>query len=144
MIGDSIDSDTNSPRPLEIDHATGGVRVTLTSGQIALLGPGTNAHSSAYEKSKVVSAVACTLRSAKAINKSGSDAWLMIFDAAALPANGTLPSRTPVLVPAGSTNGDVWQGGTSLATGCVLALSSTVDDLTLIAGDDGFFDAEKS
>jgi hypothetical protein len=107
----------------------------------ARLGPGTHVGSSALEKSHVISNAACTLRSAKVIN-TGADAWLMVFDAASLPTNGTAPDRTPVLVQASSTDGDTWQGGTALDTGCVLALSSTVDQLTLVASDVAWFDAE--
>jgi hypothetical protein len=104
--------------------------------------PGTRVGSSALEQSHVVSGSACTLRSAKALNNTASDLWLYILDAATLPSNGAAPSRTPIPVPAGSVNGDTWAGGTSLATGCVLALSSTLATLTLVSTANGWFDAE--
>jgi hypothetical protein len=117
----------------------GSFNVTVVGEKLS---PGTHIGSSSLEKSHVISASPCALRSAKALNSSGSDMWLHVFDAASLPSNGTVPSRTPIPVSAGSVNGDTWAGGTLLATGCVLALSSTLSTLTLISTSDGWFDAE--
>ncbi len=110
----------------------GGVRLAV----------GTHVSSEALGKSLVVSDRPKVLLSAKALNSSGADAWLFILDATELPANGATPSRIPIPVPAGSVNGDVWQGGTVMANGVVLAMSSTLATLTLIAGDTAWFDAE--
>lgn len=104
--------------------------------------PTTNVSSSAYEKSHVVSNAPCTLVSWGVTNKGVSDLWLLVFDATALPANGTVPSRRPIPVPAGYPGGDERARGTSLAVGCVLALSTTSSSLTLVGTDDGWFDAE--
>ncbi len=82
------------------------------------------------------------IRSAKALNNTATDLWLYVLDAAAVPIDGTVPSRIPIPVPAGSVNGDVWPGGTTLTTGCVLALSSTLATLTLVSTANGWFDAE--
>lgn len=101
----------------------------------------TRVGSAALEASHIISASACTLRSAKAYNSSGGTLYLQVFNAASLPANGTAPARTPIPVLAGDVNGDAWEGGTRLSTGCVLALSSTIATLT-VAGAVGWFDAE--
>jgi len=103
---------------------------------------GTNIHSSALEKSHVISAVACRVRSIKTLNNTVGSLWLHVFDLAALPANGTAPSRCPVAVGAGSVASTTWEGTTSFATGCVAALSSTLATLTLVATADAWFDAE--
>ncbi len=118
------------------------INVTLVGASSDALGPAAHVGSGALEKSHVASAVPCTLRSAKALNNSGSDLWLFVLDAAALPGDGATPSRIPIPVPSGQVNGDTWQGGTALATGCVLALSSTLATLTLVATTDGWFDVE--
>ena len=104
--------------------------------------PSTHVGSSALEKSHVISTAACRMRSVKAMNSGGADLWLHVFDAAALPSNGTAPDRTPIPVPAGDVNGDTWEGGTALASGCVAALSSTLATLTLVGSNVGWFDAE--
>lgn len=105
--------------------------------------PGRNKHAAGV-KSMVVSTAPCVLRRATATNDSDAAMWLMVFDLAALPVNGTAPDRTPIPIAAGSINGDDWAaaGGTQFVNGCVVALSSTVATLTLIATDEGFFDSE--
>jgi hypothetical protein len=103
--------------------------------------PASNLHSSALEASHVLSAAPCKVRSVKAINTGVTTAYLMLFDAAALPADGTAPSRCPIPIAAGDVNGDTWEGSTAFATGCVAALSSTVATLT-VTGAVGWFDAE--
>lgn len=134
MIGDFVNSETERPQAPMVDDATGGLLVRDV--------PSTHVGSSALEKSHVVSAIPCRLRSAKALNNTGSDLWLYVLDATALPGDGATPSRIPIPVPAGEVNGDVWPGGTTLATGCVLALSSTLATLTIVSTSDGWFDAE--
>jgi hypothetical protein len=103
--------------------------------------PLTNIHSPALEASHVLSAAPCKVRSVKAINTGVTTAYLMLFDAAALPADGTAPSRCPIPIAAGDVNGDTWEGTTAFAIGCVAALSSTVATLT-VTGAVGWFDAE--
>lgn len=126
----------------------GGAKVSLSTASTAALASAINLStfvgSSALEKSHVASAVPCNLRSAKALNTSVSTVYLMIFDSATLPANGTAPSRIPIPIASGDVNGDVWQGGTTLAAGCVVALSSTLSTLTLVATSCGWFDCEVS
>lgn len=115
-----------------------------SGGLVMSQSPATFVGSSALEKSHVASATPCNLRSAKALNTSASTVYMMVFDSATLPANGTAPSRIPIPIASGDVNGDVWQGGTIMSTGCVVALSSTLSTLTLVATSCGWFDCEVS
>jgi hypothetical protein len=119
-------------------QTTGNASLAKISGETA----GTNVHSVALETNHVISAAACKVKSIKALNNSGANLWLHVFDAAALPANGTVPSRCPIPVLAGQVNGDSWPGSTGFTVGCVAALSSTLSTLTVIVAADGWFDAE--
>ena len=98
--------------------------------------------SGSLETYNIVSSAACTLRSIKALNNSGSTLYLHTFDANSLPIDGTPPDRTPIPIGAGSVNGDQWEGGTVMFNGCVAALSSTLATLTIIVSNDAWFDAE--
>jgi hypothetical protein len=143
----ATDGGANDGKGVEVTGTSdGSINVTLVGGavggQTVKIAVGTHVGSSALEKRHIVSNAACTLRSAKAINSGMADLYLFVIDAAALPGDGATPSRIPIPVPAGSVNGDVWQGGTALSNGCVLALSSTLATLTLVASDVGWFDAE--
>lgn len=106
----------------------------------------TNSHSTSAEASHVASAAACRIYSASVTNLDSQDLWLMFFDGTSLPIDGTKSVRTPVLVPANlpgniPTNGREWSRGSKFTTGCVVALSTTPDSLT-VAGAVGLFDVE--
>ena len=105
-------------------------------------GEHTSVNSGALGKSHIFADAACRLRAVRATNAGVADAWLQVFDAVALPNAGTMPDRCPVLVPAGLSNGDEYTDGTPLTNGCVVALSTTRDTLTLIGGDVARFFAE--
>ena len=136
-IGLAVEFADGATAPLPTGAAT---QTTLAQVLVALT-PATHVGSSVLEASHVISIAPKSLRSAKVLNTSASPLYLMVFDATSLPVNGTAPSRTPIPVEAGDVNGDDWPGGTALATGCVVALSSTVATLT-VAGAVGWFDAE--
>ena len=108
-------------------------------------GPHTGVSSAVAEKSHVILAAPGVLYRALVTNTGGSDAYLFVLDATSLPANGALPApgTVPILVSAGSSNGDEFAGGLTMATGCVLALSSTVASLTLVGSNVGLFAAIK-
>lgn len=127
---------------VSVAAAGAGATETTLAAILAALTPGTNVHSSALEKSHVIAAAPCTLRKIVATNTGVADAWLLLFDLVALPANGTIPDRDPIPVPAGSPQG--WESiqGTSFAVGCVAALSSTMGTLTLIGAAEALFNAE--
>lgn len=144
-IGTPIDDlttqiDSLSTQITSLQSSVGSLNTTL--------GPGTNVHGSdqgaaAKGKYLIISDVPCKLRSIKAQNSTGADYWLMLFDATSLPADSTAWDRLPIPVAAGDVNGDAWEGGTVFANGCVAALSSTSDTLTLIDTNNARFDAEK-
>lgn len=144
MLGDFQDSVTGKPSTPTTTGNVLDVDFPATSALLLALTPGTNVHSTALEKSHVISAGACTLRSIVATNTGAADAWLHLFDLTALPANGTVPDRAPIPVPAGSPQGWSSVQGSSFAVGCVAALSSTLGTLTLIAASEALFDAEKA
>lgn len=102
----------------------------------------TTVASSVLEKSHVVSAAACTLVEIFGCNTGVDDLWLLAFNATSLPAADTAPSVSAVPVPAGSANGREWLRGKRFSTGCVVALSSTPEKLTLVGSNVGWFDAE--
>jgi len=108
-------------------------------------GPHSGVSSSAAEKSHVILAAPGVLYRALATNTGVADAYLFILDATSLPADGALPApgTVPILVAAGSSNGDEFRSGLTMGAGCVLALSSTVASLTLVGSNVGLFAAIK-
>ena len=86
--------------------------------------------------SGVLSAVPCHLVGIQCVSAQSSAFWLMIFDATALPVNGTAPRLPAVLVAAGAGSG--MQGSWDVeplrfARGLVWAASSTQATLTATA-----------
>lgn len=81
--------------------------------------------------SKVISATPGILYSVTAVNTTANDVYLQLFDAAALPANGTVP-KDVAAIPAGWSGGiDYGSLGTEFSIGIVAAISSTIDSLTI-------------
>ena len=100
--------------------------------------------SAALAASYVASEVPCVVRRATVTNTSGGTLYLHVFDAAALPADTAVPIVSPVTVAAGTNNGNDWRPeGVAFAVGCVLALSSTLDTLTIVGSSVGRFFVEK-
>jgi len=90
------------------------------------------------------SEVPCVVSRATATNTSGGALYLHLFDAAALPDDGAVPLTSPITIAAGSNNGNDWRpNGIRCQVGCVLALSSTLDTLTLAGPGVGRFFVEK-
>lgn len=91
------------------------------------------------ETSRVAKASAGTLRDVYISNAQAVDTFLQIFDAAALPANGTVPLIAALLCRAGQ---HMWYdfGETALpcGTGIVLAASTTQLTLTLATASCSF------
>jgi hypothetical protein len=65
-----------------------------------------------------------------AYNSSATDLYLHVFDAAATPANNTVPALAPVLVPAGKTAGHDYHGGAAFTNGVTICTSTTDRTLT--------------
>lgn len=79
----------------------------------------------------VASTAPTQLFSVTAENSSGSDLWLLVFDATSLPANGTAPTLAPVKITAGATGGyDFNIAGCHFSNGIVAANSTTDRALT--------------
>lgn len=76
---------------------------------------------------------------------SESNGYLHVFDAAALPANGTAPTLAPVLLWAGwSVTLPLPPRGRVFKIGIVWAVSSTADTLTLDTAGRAFVNAQRS
>ena len=100
--------------------------------------------STSLAASYVASDVACIVRRATVTNTSGGTLYLHVFDASSLPSVGAIPLTSPITVAAGTNNGNDWRPeGVRFSLGCVLALSSTLDTLTIVGSDVGRFFVEK-
>jgi len=84
----------------------------------------------------VVSAAAATLHSVYGYNNNVAARWVQFHDAAALPANGTLPSF--VSIPVGAEEPFAWMyaKGWVAANGIVIAMSTTRATLTVVGAAD--------
>lgn len=116
--------------PLQVD-ANGNLKVAVTSSSAT----SSKFTSSAYEASHASSG-AKTVRSIYVSSKAAAAGFVFIFDAASLPANGTVPDFPPVPIPAGPAFVSVpIDEGRSHATGLVVAFSSTQATLTIGTAD---------
>ena len=108
------------------------------------LNPCSPVRTAALGKSYVASEVPCVVRRATVTNTSGGTLYLHVFDAIALPDPGAVPLTSPTTVAAGTNNGNDWRPeGVKFTNGCVLALSSTLDTLTIVGSAAGRFFVEK-
>lgn len=103
-------------------------------------GPDKNATTAALAASLVVRADGGRLFAIDGYNGSASDQYIQVFDAAALPANGTVPKMV-MPVPAGSYFTFYWPMGKPFTTGIVICNSSTAATKT-IGSADCLFDAD--
>ena len=107
------------------------------------VGTPSNSVTAAAAASSVVSAAAAVLFSVTVTNPTENELYLHLFDAAALPANGEVPVDFAVL-PANFIGGiDYGSLGRDFATGIVVAVSSTMNSLT-VGGDDHLISARFS
>ena len=67
-------------------------------------------------------------------NNKASDQYILVFDAAALPPNGTVP-RFVITAPAGFPFSLSWANGRVFSNGCVVCTSSTPATLTIGSAD---------
>ena len=98
-------------------------------------------NSGGLAKSAVLCVQKALVKRVWADNTGGAIAYLMLFDATTLPADGTVPALERA-IPIGQAGeivfGDV---GENFQTGLVAALSSTAGSLTLVATAVGWFQA---
>ena len=105
--------------------------------------PVTPVSSPALATHYVISDVTCVVKRATVTNTSAGTLYLHLFDADDLPDPGTAPVVTPITVSAGTANGNDWRPeGVRFPHGCVAALSSTLDTLTIVGSAVGRFFAE--
>jgi hypothetical protein len=91
--------------------------------------------------SLLVSTAAGTLTALQAINGSGVQRYLMLFDAVALPADGATPTY---VFPIGASATLNLPAALTFATGCAACLSSTAPTKTITAADSTFTSTFKS
>lgn len=136
--GTSIATGAN-PVPVGGIDGSGTARPLLTSAAgNAQTAPakGTSYSSAALEISKVVSASACLVSKIRVQNINGATRYVHIFNAAALPGNGTVPTVMFTLT-ANSGGEVVFPIPTDrFSTGLVVAASSTQGTLTISATAD--------
>lgn len=94
----------------------------------------------AFLPSAVIKSSPGVLYQARAYNSNGSTRYLMLFDATAVPANGSVPVALVPLTTKTSAVIDFGTIGYSFKTGIVAVLSTNDGSLTL-AGNDGLFTA---
>ena len=93
-----------------------------------------------WENSKVVSANNAIFYSASLSNKGGTNLYLMVFDAASLPANGTVPTMPPLLVGGTDTRSiSNLPLPDKFTNGIVVAASTTQENLTVDTNSNSFF-----
>ncbi len=93
--------------------------------------------SAAAEASRTV-ATPCELGSVIAWNGTGADAYLLVFDSAILPANGTVPDLPPVKVTSDSTGSFDFRG-ILMRNGVSVCFSTTAATKTIVAGATNMF-----
>lgn len=119
--------------PVHVDTA-GDLQVDIAS----ITDPTVTLYDSAgFANSGVIKAAAGKLLSLRWLNQSAATIYLQLFNAVAVPANGTVPSVAPIAIPpmgAIETNGELFPDGwTPFATGISWAASTTVGTLTQTA-----------
>lgn len=126
------------PLAFEGDEVTGLAQVVTVDGfaPSPTLGNLSNSTSLALEASKVVKASAGKLFVVSGFNTLSSDQYIQIFDATAVPANGTVPAIV-IYAVAGSTFGYTAPSlfGRSFSSGIVICNSTTAATKTLGAAD---------
>jgi hypothetical protein len=110
--------------------ATSALQATLNGYEVH--GTWTPATAAALADSGVIRNAACTVRRVIATNAHAVARYLMIFDAAAVPADATAPRVPAILVPA-TTTISVALGGLACANGLCWAMSSTQATKTITA-----------
>lgn len=78
-----------------------------------------------------IQAGAEALREIKCRNTTAATRYLMLFDAIALPANGTAPYWTSTTILAGNDSKEVWNPKLAFTTGIYWAISTTATTLTV-------------
>lgn len=101
-----------------------------------------NATSTAYEASRVIKASSGRCFCINGYSSKTSTQFILVFDSASLPAEGTAPTLPPIRVPA-SQNFSITFGpfARKFASGIVICNSSTANTKT-IGSADCWFDAQ--
>jgi hypothetical protein len=94
--------------------------------------PGTWTPFAASADSGVLSAAAATVRQVRVTNTSAAAVYLLLFDTAAVPADGVAPRLPAIMVYPGEDRA-MYLGGLACANGLCWASSSTANTKTITA-----------
>jgi hypothetical protein len=110
--------------------------------QVVVLPPqlSRNTASEANGKFLIVSKGPCHLVQFHVCNFSAGNVFLQLFDTHTLPSNGARPKRSWLMNTQTTYEWDA-PHGRYCGNGCILAMSSTIDTLTLVTVESGIFDA---
>ena len=136
--GSGLASTTNAVPVGGVD-AGGTARTLLTNASGATqvgFHQGTAYSSAAAESSAVISASATRISQVRVQNLGASTRYLHLFNAASLPANGTVPKAVLTLATGASGVITFAIPTDRFSTGCVAACSTVQGTLTLSAGAD--------
>ena len=128
--GLAVEFPAGATAPLPADAATEAKQDDIIDAVIP--GTWTPAVQVAPADSGVISAAPTTVRSVIASNRTAVTVYLMLFDLAAVPADGVFPRVPFIAVPATSTI-QVALGGMACVNGLVWASTSTFGSLTITA-----------
>lgn len=118
--------------------AAGLLRALLVSAAgIAQTSPakGTTTSSTGLETNKVISAAPCLVARASMLNTNAGVRYLHAFDTTSLPANGAVPTDTAHATTGQRAILTYAIPTTRFASGCVVAISTTSNTLTLGAAE---------
>lgn len=130
QIDDSTPIDVNiaSPNPLPVSFSSGTINTYETGASAEASAQIHNAAADLKELRVILDPSVASIR------------YLMLFDAASLPINGTAPLWRGLIPPAGEMS-ETWADGLPFATGIIAAVSSSADTLTVVPTGEAYFHA---
>ncbi len=135
----------NDTTELQLD-SEGNLIVTQRDGEVPSTSPANLPYkSTAWEAGAVAKDSAARYLGAIVSNKNASKLYFMVFDSATAVSNSTVPDSAPIPIEPSSTIAvDLKQTPEFFENGIYVALSTTIDSLTLVGSSDGFFCIYKS
>jgi len=118
----NLDPNTKDSQWDLIYKIAAAVRSLVTGGSA---GSNSSSSSTSLESSKVVSGAVRGF-SVSGMNTSASDQYIMVFDSATVPANGTVTPVAVLLASAGYQFSFNWNGGRSFSNGIAVCNSTTL------------------
>lgn len=111
-----------NPTSIAVKDATGSTQQVSTLD--ALVGPLASVSSAALEVGHILNAAACSLFGFQ-VNTTTVSGWVMLFDAATVPADGTVAPKKWWQLGPNQTLGVEFLPALAMTTGAVVAFSTT-------------------